>query len=287
VAALGVVTVWVLVAGHRMSQWGTMKTVVFTIPFLVALALVLLAWRVMRSKDNIRKNWVANNPDDPQCRNHLVVYDLSRKALYIPTIATSLVMCALMYCKDHWGWLPDLQANLLGGIWLGVFFLNFLVEEYDVDLRCIIITVIAVAATFMWVTVLDWVPEFLRLFKNFAIEINAAGYLLIAAVFVTAILYSVAKGAFHYVEITPNFINIQTGLAETGEQLSREQFSTRVEAEDLIERMFGFGRLVITFRDTRRPPLTLLVHGLGKKAAQLEAIRSTYLVDSQDTSRGA
>jgi hypothetical protein len=69
--------------------------------------------------------------------------------------------------------------------------------------------------------------------------------------------------------------------------VSREQFSTCVVAEDLIERMLGFGRIIIMFRDTRRSPMTLLVHGIGKKATQLEAIRSTYLVDSQDATRGA
>ena len=106
-------------------------------------------------------------------------------------------------------------------------------------------------------------------------------------IFIIAILYSILKGSFQYAEITPNYINIQTGLAETGEQLSREQFSTKIDAEDLIERLFGFGRLIVTFRDTRRPPMVFLIHNVGKKSAQLEGIRGTYLVDQQDPTRGA
>jgi hypothetical protein len=191
-----------------------------------------------------------------------------------------------MMFKERWGLLPDLAPALLGGVWLGVFFLNFLIEEYDIDLRALIIAVFVVAASFMWMSVMDWLPDFFRFFRRFGIQMDSTSYLLIASIFLFAVLYSVFKGTFQYVEITPNYINIQMGLAETGEQLSREQYSTRIEAEDLIERLLGFGRLIITFRDTRRPPMMFLVHGVGRKSAQLEGIRGTYLVDQQDPTRG-
>ncbi len=287
VALVCVVGGWVSVAPARMAEWGAVKTVIFSIPFVLALVLVGLFAHALGAWRRIRRDWVRNNPDDPNCKNLLLVYDLSRKALYMPTIATSLVMSALMLLKQRWGLLPDVEPTLLGGIWLGVFFVNFLVEEYDIDLRALIITVVVLAGAFMWVAVMNWIPEFFRFFGRFGIAIDAAGYALIALVFIIAILYSVFKGTFHYVEITPNYINIQMGLAETGEQLSREQYSTRIEAEDLIERLLGFGRLIITFRDTRRAPMVFLVHGVGRKAAQLEGIRGTYLVDQQDPTRGA
>lgn len=287
-AAIGLVVAWALLGARRMGEWGPVKTVVFSIPFVLGLVLVVLFYRAVRSIDRIRKKWMESNPDDPTCRNLLVVYDLSRKALYIPTITTSLVMSVLMALReDPWKLFPGLDPKVLGGIWLAVFFLNFLVEEYDVDLRSLVLTVVVLAATFMWVAVMGWVTEFFHFFRRFGMELDSTAYLLIAVIFILAILYSILKGSFQYVQITPNYINIQMGLAETGEQLSREQFSTRIDAEDLIERLFGFGRLIITFRDTRRSPMTFLVHGVGSKAAQLEAIRATYLVDEQDPTRGS
>ena len=287
VAAVAIVVVWAGAATEHMQAWGAVKTIVFSIPFLIALALVALFYRGLGTYERNRRHWVKNNPDDPTCKNLLIVYELSRKALYVPTIATSFVLSVLMVLKQNYGLLPDVDPKLLGGIWLGVFFLNFLVEEYDVDLRSLIITTVVVAATFMWAAVMDWIPQLFRFFHRFGIQIDAAGYLLIALIFVAAIAYSVFKGTFQYAEITPNYINIQMGLAETGEQLSREQYSTRIEAEDLVERLLGFGRLIVTFRDTRRPPMVFLIHGVGRKSAQLEGIRGTYLVDQQDPIHGS
>lgn len=288
VAVTVVVTAWAGVAVPRLRgrEWDIIKTAIFSIPFVAALVLVLIFYRALRTYDRIRQKWVKSNPDDPTCKHILIVYDLSKKALYIPTITTSLVMSALMLLKDQWAPLARVDPKVLGGIWLAVFFLNFLVEEYEVDLRSLIIAAGVLAATFMWMAVMGWMKEFFEFFRQFGIQIDSTGYLLFAAIYIVAILYSMLKGSFQYVEITPNYMNIQTGLAETGEQLSREQFSTRIEAEDLIERLIGFARLVVTFSDTRRQPMVFLIHNVAKKSAQLEAIRGTYLVDQQDPTHG-
>ncbi|MBM4036270.1 MAG: hypothetical protein FJ291_31425 [Planctomycetes bacterium] len=134
-AAAAIVAWWTIIVSARMRDWGPVKTAIFTIPFLLALVLVGLFYRALGTYERIRRHWVKNNPDDPACKNLLVVYELSRKALYIPTIVVSLAASALMVLKDRWGMLPGLDPKLLGGIWRGVFFLNFLVEEYDIDLR--------------------------------------------------------------------------------------------------------------------------------------------------------
>jgi len=87
------------------------------------------------------------------------------------------------------------------------------------------------------------------------------------------------RGLFYYVAITPNYLNIQSGPTETGEQVSREEYSTRIDTGDFLERLFGFGRIIITFSDTRRQPLFLLVGRIGKKASTLESIRGKLAVD--------
>ena len=279
VAVLGVVTVWVLTFKAHREDWPLGRHVVFAVPLIIALVVVaLFAW-VMRAKARFRANWRQSNPDDSHCRNLLIIFNLSNKALYFPTILTSLTLAVLL-------WLNISKPETLGGIWLGVFFGNFLVEEYDIDLKAILITLFAVAAVLLWVGYMDWMREFRKFFEKFAITLDISAYLLIASVFALAILYSIVKGAFHYVAVTPNYINIQTGIAETGEQIGAQGFTTRVDAGDLLERLFRFGRIVITFHDTRRAPMNMLVWNIGAKTRKLEAIRATYVVDTQDHTRG-
>ena len=279
VVVLAVVTVWGLTFKAHREDWPLGKHIVFAVPLILALLVVgLFAW-VMRAKARFRTNWRQSNPDDPHCRNLLIIFNLSNKALYFPTILTSLTLAVLL-------WLNIGNPKTLGGIWLGVFFANFLVEEYDIDLKAILITLFAIAAVLLWVGYMDWMRQFSRFFEKFAITLDIAAYLLIAAVFAMAILYSVVKGAFHYVAVTPNYVNIQTGIAETGEQIGAQGFTTRVDAGDLLERLFRFGRIIITFRDTRRPPMNMLVWNIGAKTRKLEAIRATYVVDTQNQTRG-
>ncbi|MCD6364588.1 MAG: hypothetical protein J7M14_01805, partial [Planctomycetes bacterium] len=108
---------------------------------------------------------------------------------------------------------------------------------------------------------------------------------VIGMIFLCAIVISWIKGLFYYVAITPNYMNIQVGPTETGEQIAREQYSTRIDTGDFLERLFGFGRIVITFRDQRRQPIMMLVSRIGKTAAKLESIRGKLAVDRYQPSR--
>jgi hypothetical protein len=87
------------------------------------------------------------------------------------------------------------------------------------------------------------------------------------------------RGLFYYVAITPNYIDIQVGPTESGEQIGREDYNTKIDTSDFLERLLGFGRISITFKDRSRPPLTLLVWRIHKKAEMLEQVRATFAVD--------
>ena len=135
----------------------------------------------------------------------------------------------------------------------------------------------------LWLTFLDWLGPFLRSFRHLGLHINAVGYLVIGVVFLLAVAVSWVKGLFYYVAITPNYLNIQTGPTETGEQVSREDYNTRIDTGDFLERVLGFGRIVVNFHETRKQPLILLVGRIGKKARKLEAIRGILAVDRRDS----
>ena len=56
-------------------------------------------------------------------------------------------------------------------------------------------------------------------------------------------------------------------------------YNSRVDTRDFLERLMGFGRIIIIFKDRKRQPLVMLVWRIHKKAARLEAIRGTISVE--------
>ena len=51
------------------------------------------------------------------------------------------------------------------------------------------------------------------------------------------ILVSWLHGLFYYYTITPNYMNIQKGLTEAGEQVDRAEYTTRIDTSDFCERL--------------------------------------------------
>ena len=261
------------------EMWGWKKVAIFSAP-LVFVAMGLLSWLFLRKTLRTRYRMSAQLRDDPDINEWLVVFNWSRKILYFPTILASLAAFVIMLLE------PSSQtAEIVGGCWLGVFFLNFLVDEYEMSIRVLLIVVLCLLVLFLWLTFMDWLEPFLRFFGRLDIAISAMGYLMITLIFALAVAISWVRGLFYYVAVTPNYLNIQTGPTETGEQISREEYSTRLDTGDFLERLLGFGRLIITFRDHRRQPMVLLVSRIGRTAKRLESIRGKLVLDRNQPSR--
>jgi hypothetical protein len=260
-----------------MLMWPVSKIIVFAVPFLLlggGILTVLLLKKTIRTRIRVGKQL----REDPDINEWMVVFDWSRKVLYVPTIVASLLASLAMgLVQMHV--LTEAMIPIVGGIWFAVFAVNFLVDEYTVSIKVLLILILCVVALFLWLHFMGWVEPFIRSLRHIGITIDWMGYLLIAALFSTAVLISYLRGLFYYVAITPNYMNIQTGPTETGEQVSREEYTTRVDTGDFLERLFGFGRIIITFRDHRRQPLALLVGRIGKQAQMLESIRGKIAMD--------
>jgi len=264
-------------------MWDWKKITVFAIPF--ALILVgAIAWLFLRKTIRTRQRMAKQLREDPDINEWLVVFGWSRKVLYLPTVVASLIACILMYFKQG-GILPSLNAEIIGGVWLAVFILNFLVDEYEVSIKVLLIVVLCVVVMGLWLSFLGWLVPVLRFLARLRISVSATGYLILAILFLLAIGLSWLKGLFYYVAITPNYLNIQVGPTETGEQVSREEYSTRIDTGDFLERLLGFGRIVITFAEQRRQPMLLLVGRIGRKASRLESIRGKLAVDYRQLKR--
>lgn len=262
-----------------MPDWSWHKWVVFALPGGFCL-LGVIAWLMLRKTLRSRIRVQRQLRKDPDINEWLVVFNWSRKTLYVPTILASLLASAIMYMWPEGGY-----VQIVGGVWLAVFFFNFLVDEYEMSVKVLLIVVLCIVILFLWLSFLDWLMSFLRLFRHLDVAINGTGFLIVALIFLMAIGISWLRGLFYYVGITPNYLNIQVGPTETGEQISREEYSTRVDTGDFLERLLGFGRIIITFADHRRQPMVLLVGRIGRRAAKLESIRGKLAVDAFQAAR--
>jgi hypothetical protein len=238
------------------------------------------AWFILRKTLRTRLKMQMVMKLDPDINDWLIIFNWTSKILYAPTIVASLLASLLMYLNEIDLWFfGSIPGVVIGGIWLAVFFLNFLVEEYSISIKILIITLVSLGCFLLWLHLLGWVVGFLRLFKHLALSVNATGYLLVGIVGMFTILISWLKGLFYYMTITPNYMNLQEGPTESGEQIGREDYNSRIDTSDFLERLMGFGRIIITFKDRKREPIGVLVWRIQKKAQMLEKVRAKFAID--------
>jgi len=263
------------------GKWSWTSNEMIALYIAVAVAAVGVGvWLLVRRAVRTRLGMEKSLRLDPDINDWLVIFGWTPKVLYVPTIAASLVAAILMFMNQSgWAIFAPIVPKVVGGVWFAIFFINFLIEEYDINIRIILLTAAGLGFLFLWLHLLGWVLPFLGLFKHLAFSISATGYLLIAIIGLLTIGISWVYGLFHYLAITPNVLDIHWGPTEAGEQVGREDYNTKVDTGDFLERLLGFGRIIITFKDNIRPPLTLLVWRVESKAHMLERVRAKFVMD--------
>ena len=265
-----------------LPPWTSSKMIAFYIVIGLAV-LTIVAWlllkRTLRTRLRVKKITRTDLGDN----TFLIVFNWTPKILYFPTMIASIFASNLMYLQEADFWVfGSINPEIIGGIWFIIFFLNFLIEEYNITIIVMLTSLLSVGFLLLWLNLVGWVADFLNLFKHFALSISATGYLLVSIIGLLTVLISWLKGLFYYVTITPNYINLQEGPTETGEQIAREDYNTRVDTSNFLERLLGFGKIVITFKDRKRQPITLLVGSIKRKSRLLEEVRSKFVVERSD-----
>ena len=259
-------------------DWTSNQAIAIYIAFgLVAAGAII--WLVMRKTVRTRLRTEREVRQDPDIHDWLVIFNWSRKALYVPTIAVSLAASTIMFLKEMGLFFDAVTPEIIGGVWFTVFFLNFLVEEFEINVKVVLIGTLCLLALLLWLHLLGWVRPFVRMFGHVTIQMSWMGYLALAVIGMLTIGISWVRGLFYYVVFTPNYMNIQWGLTESGDHVGREDYNTHVDTTDLLERLMGFGKIVIVFKDQKRPPLTLLVWRIGRRAELLERVRGKFAID--------
>ncbi len=258
-----------------MGNWTSTQIIVFIAPFAIILLGVIL-WLFMRRSIRTRFRMDQQLKKDPDISEWLVVFGWTRKVIYLPVIVLSLVFFVLSLLIKE-------PSGTMGAIWLGFFLVNFMIEEYDAGIKELLLLVLGLGGMVLWLSYLHWLDDLWLFLGGISADMNGVAYLIFALIFLVAICVSWIRGLFFYVAFTPNYVNIQKGPTESGQQIGREEISTIVDTEDLLERMFGFGSIVVTFRDARREDIRLLVWGIGKKSRKLESIRGAIVIERHST----
>jgi len=259
-------------------DWTSNRMIALYIAVGVVVAGVM-AWLVLGKTIRTRLRMERIIKNDPDINDWLIVFNWTPKILYLPIIAVSLIAALLMYLKGAGWFFEAVSPEMIGGIWLAIFFVNFLVEEFEISVKLVLIALVSLGCLFLWLHLLGWVVPFVRSFRHLGLFVNATGYLLVSIIGLLTVLISWLGGLFYYVAITPNYMNLQEGPTETGEQIGREDYNTRVDTSDFLERLLGFGKIVITFKDQKRQPISLLVWRIDKKAQLLERVRGKFAID--------
>jgi hypothetical protein len=248
---------------------------------LIGVAVVaVVAWVLLRKTIRTRIATERTIRDDPDINDWLIAFGWTPKVLYVPTILASLAASILMFLREtDWGILAGINPKVVGGIWFAIFFVNFIVEEYDVSVKLLLIGMVGAGFLLLWLNLVGWVGGFFRIFRHLGFSISGTGYLLVTLIGVITIFISWLRGLFYYIAVTPNYMNLQEGPTEAGEQLGREDYNSRIDTSDFLERLLGFGRIIITFKERSRPPLILLVWRIQRKAQLLEKVRAKFAVD--------
>jgi len=280
IALLGaVVGIWAIiryaVPKVKEMSWTSnqMIAVYIAAGFLVA---AVIAWFILHRTLRTRLRMEKAMKLDPDINDWLVIFNWTPKVLYVPTIIAALAAAVLMYLI---GGNSSNYDVMIGGGWMGIFVLNFLVEEYNISIKILLITLVSLGCFLLWLHLLGWVGGFFSLFRHLALSLNATGFLLVGIIGLLTIFVSWFKGLFYYMTITPNYMNLQEGPTESGEQIGREDYNSRIDTSDFLERLMGFGRIIITFKDRKREPISVLVWRIQKKAQMLERVRAKFAID--------
>ncbi len=261
---------------RNLSIWGGPRMVAFFIAIGVVVICIIACFflsMTLRTRRRMHRTLTKDKDID----EFLIIYNLTEKVLYFPSIIASVLAATAMYLNQ--AGLFFLEPEIVGRIWFPIVFVNFLIEEYNVRLRGIITTIIGIAFLLLWLHLACYLGGFLGLFKHVAIIINGTGFLFIGLIGFAAIVVSWIKGLFYYVTITPNYMDLQEGPSESGEQISREDYNTRLDTSNFLERLLGFGKIEITFKHGQRHPIRFLVWGIGRKAQKLEKVRAKIVID--------
>jgi hypothetical protein len=115
---------------------------------------------------------------------------------------------------------------------------------------------------------------FFKGFRHLGINIEPAGYILLAYVWSIFLRIIWINSLFNYWVFLPNRLELQHGLAESNDSVDRNDMRHQIDTDDVILRWFNIGIITFYFPDLDKLPITNIVYGIRKKAVYANRIAS-------------
>jgi hypothetical protein len=238
--------------------------------------IVIILLKTARTRYSVERQIVEHR----EVHEYVILWNRPRWILYTPTMVLSLVFGITLALRSA-GIVPQaVPPRVLGGIWVVLCMLNVLVEQFHMSVKVVFIVVPTLGAALLVLHLFGYADEAIRLVRFTAVDVPPKLYLLAALMICLIIFIGWMHGLFHYMAITPNMADLQRGLTETGRQIKNDDYDVDFDATDVVERwLFGFGRMIISFRDPNRPAMVFFVPRAHRVDDLIRRVRSVTAID--------
>lgn len=276
VAAMLLVPVVHMASGEDWSSDPMIATYILSGIILLGELAVIILIRTARTRYAVQRKIQAHR----EVHEYVILWDRPRWILFLPTLITAVVFGAVV-CLWNWDLFPKaVTPELLGGIWVVLCFINILVEQFHMSVKVVFIVVPTVGVLLLVLHLVGHADEAIRLLRHAAVDVPVRLYFMSAFVIGLVVFIGWVHGLFHYLAITPNVADLQRGLTETGRQIKNADYDVDFDATDVVERwLFGFGRIIISFRDPGRPPMVFFVPHASVIDERIRRVRSVTAID--------
>ena len=276
VAGLALIPVVHLATGEDWNSDAMLATYILSGIIVAAVAATIAVMKTARTRYSVEQKILGHR----EVHEYVILWDRPRWLLYVPTMFISLLFGVLALLRG-WDLIPEaVTPQMLGGAWVGVAMLNVLVEQFHMSIKVVFIVVPTLGVILLLLHLVGYADDAIRLFRYLSVDVRPKLYFMAAFMVGLIIFIGWVQGLFHYMAITPNVADLQRGLTETGRQIKNADYDVDFDATDVVERwLFGFGRIIISFRDPNRPPMVFFVPRASVVDEGIRRVRSVTAID--------
>ena len=276
VAALALIPVVHLSSGQPWDSNEMLATYIVSGIVIATVLGVAITLKVTRTRYSVERDIL----EFREVTEYIIIWNRPRWVLYLPTAALAVLFGIFVMLYNAGMFPKSLPPHTFGGIWVGLAFLNVMVEQFHMSIKTVFIVIPTVGALLLLLHLVGYADNALRLLRYLAMDLPAKFYFMAAFVIGVVVFMGWVHGLFHYMAITPNVADMQRGLTETGRQIKNADYEVDFDATDVVERwLFGFGRIVISFNDPNRPPMTFFVPHASEVDDRIRRVRSVTAID--------
>ncbi len=278
-AALFLIPLVQLVTGAEWRSNTMLATYILSGIIIAIVGGVVILLKTARTRYSVEQRILQHR----EVHEYVILWNRPRWLLYLPTLGVSLVFGLVALALTSFRAAGDNSQQILralGGVWVAIAVLNVLVEQFHMTIKVVLIIVPSVGMSLLLLHLVGYADDALRLFRFLSVDVPWKLYFMGAVVVGLVIFIGWINGLFHYMAITPNVADLQRGLTETGRQIKNADYDVDFDATDVVERwLFGFGRIIISFRDPSRSPMVFFVPRASVMDEKIRRVRSVTVID--------